>query len=364
MSSATCQRWIVLGLAGTIAWGGGCTATRPGSLPKLNLTWWKKDATGPGTRHNDLAPPSTTISPSDSLAAVEPADSTTKPVRKPYQIDKDSSAKSGPPAPRSFELSQQDPTKPNGAARPPEGSTNSQPIGSTVADNKSSEIPDSYAPRYSDQSSATMTEQPTAGDRPIAHVAQDTKPLRYVNPYVDQGAPSNGMPEAKNDSAPADSDSAASNASVYTRTPYNAFAPKTSTASPSVGSPLRPMSPPTTPAPATKGLPNIRPLEAAPSEISVTSANPGPSPPSSENLTSSSSQNSSLPDVLLQSQGSYAPGSIRTAPPALGIAPGQVQPFVMPVPSAPPAATAPLPSSTAPATSSNIGGGGSFMLSK
>lgn len=376
MSFATCRRWIVLGLIGTIAVGSGCTSTRFGSMPKWNLAWWKKDSAGPQTRHDELAPPSATISPSTGLATKDSDSVKTGDLpREPYKTDGSDTAKSGPPAPRSFELSRPEGTNTGTAGRGALPSPSSQLIDTKVPERQSNGISGAYDSSYMQKSSAELPGDASIDSEPPAQMTPEVKPQRYQNPYVNKAEEPKVIAPTENVSLPSTNNTSPPAGSNYVRTPYKAFTPKAPAGNSPMASPLLPMRTPTTEtAPAntttTKGLPNIRPLDNAPKEIPVAlpkteesnTANthsPAPAPAGGAGTASASP----LPDILMQSQGSYAPGSIRAAQSMVSPSSAPSSPMLNIPPTQPaPAPTNAMPPATTPTSTSTIGGGGSFML--
>lgn len=382
MSSGNCKLTIVLGLVGVMVLGVGCTTTRLGSMPKMNLAWWKKDDGAPGTRHDDLAPPSSTLTPSASLAATKPAatspSTTSQPSRTPYQVEDDAVRVSeSPPATRSFELSKQSAVSTSSATD--EGavpvqrrsfglpSTPSVAASSPTAPNGIRGLtpparPDNDAAKFDDltnvpRSTPIDTDSLSIDTQLPTQTAQTAAPIRVVNPFAADS--SAGAPTPQRIPLPSNVDNAnaviatetPAGGSVYTRTPYNSFAPKASasvaqvnattpaaTSPPSNTSPLLPMIPKTTDE-------GIKP----PPTLNIPT-NPIQTPPAT---------GSSMPDSLLKTQGSYAPGSLRGAQSSNLSLPSSK-------PATLPAAPAPKPILVAPPTSATpaIGGGGSFNFSK
>lgn len=361
MFPAVCRRWIIVGLIGSLACGLGCTATRFGSTPKMNLAWWKKDSEDPALRHDQLAPPSTKISPATSLAATKPAE--TKPIREPYQLSKDATgtapgtgtadaAAAGPPTPRSFELGQPR-TAANDQQRVPLPSLSGAPTNSVGAaptqrigamdqganlvkgnstNSDSTTIPDSFHSKYADQSSATSDDPKSAANNPA------TKPLRYSNPYVSQENLSNPTPLRSSASAPTGDLEPEKKNTAVSRTPYSAFTPKNSSPSAPIAKRLQPMPGSTGNSDSATSKPETKTAQAP-------AGTPG-----------------GLPDILLQSQGSYAPGSIRSVQPIAPPSPNGVPaiPASTPIPALHPT-TAPQ-NTASPTTTKSLGGGGSFNL--
>ncbi len=388
MSSGNCKLTIVLGLVGVMSLGVGCTTTRLGSMPKMNLAWWKKDDAAPGTRHDDLAPPSSTLTPTASLATTKPAatspSTTSQPSRTPYKVEDDAVRVSeSPPATRSFELSKQSavstpPATDEGAVpvqRKAFGLPNSMPVAGTsptapngirtlttpTRQSVAAGSPDDAA-KFDDltnvpRSTPIATDSLSIDTQLPTQTAQTAAPIRVVNPFAADS--SAGAPTPQRIPLPTNVDNAnaliatetPTGGSVYTRTPYNSFSPKASASVAQVNT--------TTPA-ATSPPTNTSPLLP----MIPKTADEGIKPPPTLNLPTNPIQTppatgSSMPDSLLKTQGSYAPGSVRGA---------QSNNLILPSskPATSPAAPAPMPILVAPSTSATpaIGGGGSFNFSK
>ncbi len=393
MSPATCKSSIALGLVGVMVLGVGCATTRLGSPPKMNLAWWKKDDAAPGTRHDDLAPPSTTLTPTASVAVTKPValtpSTTSQPSRTPYQVDDAVRVSEGPPTSRSFELSKQPAvsTPPAGDdAVPVQRKSFGLPSTSPVAGTSTSAPsgikgltipprPAEGAAKFDDLTNVPRSNSTGLGSSSMetqmpTQTAQTATPIRVMNPFAADPSASAPTPQRVPlptnivDTKASIATEAPAAGSVYTRTPYNSFAPK-ATAALTQASATTPVAtkPPTNMSPLQPMIPKVVPEGTS---ISPTSSSPTVQVPDGGKLVIGGlpQKSSSMPDALLTTQGSYAPGSVRGAQSSNLIlpnsAPATTPSTIAPKPILPATQTIVPSSSSTPA----LGGGGSFNLSK
>jgi hypothetical protein len=322
----------------------------------------------------------------------------TAPIREPYQIDDESAQSStAPSAQRSFELTRQAPVEmPKSEAAKPSPTpsspdSNSLPIQRRVigqANPPTSSTPNNALPDsrgFTDD--ATQTEihiDQDSADRSKIQ-GQQTMPQRIVNPFA-TGTTTPTPPMATiPKSGPTTNEvtsTADLSASVYTKTPFNAFtskasAPNTSPVRPEQATPpeVRPVpapatSPNSTLSPVVPRASNETPIDSKPASQNMpktpalsSTTSPGPSPIAPA-VTPSKSGNE-LPAALLQTQGSYAPGSMRSVPSLNSTLPKSSTLATTPPASTTTTALPPVPApTTKPPSAPSIGGGGSLQLSK
>lgn len=377
MSAANCRRWFVVAMLGSIGCCAGCSATRWGEAPRMNWAWWRKNATDPQLRHDELSPPSATLDPSASLAATESAQPTqpqTNPVpSKPNELN-------GPPSPRTF--GNEPPLAQVAAQIDAKASANSAERGSTPpmshpgagsapnfsfsksnpVPNPTGKIPDSFDNDYAQQSSGTMG-VPAASALPVQQQSiPAVMPQRYSNPYVPQNAATNST--ATGGTSPAAQFTGEQPASSVTKTPFNPFAPKSTQPTPPANAPLRPM--PSTQSSSVDISSEPVPQSSPPAMPSLGS--PTASPTKADAKTAPANSETMSPLELIQSPSSgYAPGSIRQGT-SSGSSTAPSGTFSTSAPALPAAQTqtqSKLPGNPAPAipsTGSSIGGGGSFKI--
>jgi hypothetical protein len=319
-------------------------------------------------RHDEITPPSATISPSKSLMATNPDNS--PPSRAPYRADESNPSAPESPAPRSFALG--NPTAEPKSATPgmptlpsipnqvsPEGIANraSANIGSVVPNGPStSSIPNSYDATYPKPSSAALPVQADVADSEMPLPNQMSQPARYTNPYVDAAGGATQSPSSAAVAVTPQTAPAATNDSVYARTPYNSFAAKNAQTTTTGASPLRPLAEPS------KNSTTVNPADpAAVAGMAVSTSEATITQPNSNEA---AAPNAVPPMTSMPATGGYAPGSIRTAQalPELHVnLPASELPSNLVQPTAAPVAAPSVPTSTG---STGIGGGGSFQLGK
>ena len=323
----------------------GCSTTRMGSLPKMNLAWWKKNP--PGIRHDEAPRPSVTMSPAAEPAS-DGASLASKPQRAPYEVDG-----ATPPRSRTFDAESAALSATSNASTPPATALLAPPtpVGSastTSSPNPSATLPRFELPRIADSNDSTGGIANRGAAEPPTSRSQTLE-----NPYATSQSPA-----ATPGSMPA--------ASSYPTTPHGEFSPKLPSLADS-----SPMQPPTTAGTPLAGRLQPMPNGLTPSSALGAIAAPqlGTASASSRvpNATGSSAPPSlspsvrtaaaTLPALLTEAQGSYAPGSIGGA---------------IPIPSATPASSAapdsgertgpPAPAPTSSTT--HLQGGGSFRMLK
>jgi hypothetical protein len=343
------------------------------SMPKWNLAWWKKDSADPSMRHDELTPPSATISPSKSLAATTP--DANRPIRTPYQTEQSNTPATAqtnePPTPRSFALSNVTPdpksappalpNMPNiGNPSSPEGIANraSANIGSVVPSGQStSSIPNSYNAASPDPSSTAMPVQAHVPDAQLPIVVPQSQPARYTNPYVAKSGEATQPPAAEAGAAAPQVAPSASNDSVYARTPHNAFTPKNAPVSLNGSSPLRPLS-----QPAPNSAPSGDSETAAANDVAVSSSEIVPTPPAGNQIAEPKAETPTM--SMPPATNGYAPGSIRSAQALPELRVNLPTTEIRTAPQQPVVPTATPPAAPLSTGSTSIGGGGSFQLGK